>query len=71
MCQMIIASRRIAATRAIFDPRDRDRVFAAMAKNFRPGVDVAAERFPADPYDPLPPTGELTDRMAIDATRKL
>ncbi|NLF07984.1 MAG: UbiD family decarboxylase [Pirellulaceae bacterium] len=52
------------------DPRDRDQVLAAIAKNFRPELDVITERFPADPYDPIPPTGELAERIAIDATRK-
>ena len=52
------------------EPRDRDQVLAAIAKNFRPEMDLITERFPADPYDPMPPTGELTERIAIDATRK-
>ncbi|MBN1395723.1 MAG: UbiD family decarboxylase [Pirellulales bacterium] len=53
------------------DVRDRDQVFAAVTRNFRPELDVATERFPPDPYDPMPPTGELSERMALDATRKL
>lgn len=52
------------------DVHDRDQVLTAIAKNFRPELDVITERFPADPYDPMPPVGELTERMAIDATRK-
>lgn len=52
------------------DPRDRDQVLAAIAKNFRPEQDIITERFPADPYDPMPSSGELTERMAFDAMRK-
>ncbi|MBU4272124.1 MAG: UbiD family decarboxylase [Planctomycetes bacterium] len=53
------------------DVRDRDQVLAAIVANFRPGQDVVTERGPADPFDPATPTGSLSERMAIDATRKL
>ncbi len=56
---------------AEIDVRDRDQVLAAITANFRPESDVVVQRGPADPYDPTFPTGELSERMAIDATRKL
>ncbi len=52
------------------DVRDRDQVLAAIVANFRPGQDVVTEQGPADPFDPTLPTGELSERMALDATRK-
>ncbi len=52
------------------DVRDRDQVLAAIVANFRPGQDVVTEQGPADPFDPTSPIGELSERMALDATRK-
>jgi 4-hydroxy-3-polyprenylbenzoate decarboxylase len=52
------------------DVHDQQAVLAAVAANLRPGRDVLIQRGPADPYDPAMPTGELGEKMAIDATRK-
>jgi 4-hydroxy-3-polyprenylbenzoate decarboxylase len=50
---------------------DHQQVLAAVASNVRPGRDVFIEDGPADPFDPATPAGALSQRMGIDATRKL
>ncbi len=53
------------------DVHDQQQVLAAVAANVRPGRDVIIEQGPPDPFDPAAPAGELGQKMAIDATRKL
>ena len=50
---------------------DQQQVLAAVAANMRPGRDVLNEQGPPDPFDPAAPAGALSEKMAIDATRKL
>ncbi len=53
------------------DVRDADRVWAAIARQTHPLRDVWLQAAPPDPLDATLTPGELGQRMAIDATRKL
>jgi 4-hydroxy-3-polyprenylbenzoate decarboxylase len=53
------------------DVRNHDAVLAAVTANANPTKDVLHDQGPADPFDPAATRGELGQRMAIDATRKL
>lgn len=53
------------------DVHDRDAVLAAATTNVRPDRNVVSEQGPADPFDPAASVGTLSQKMAIDATRKL
>jgi 4-hydroxy-3-polyprenylbenzoate decarboxylase len=53
------------------DVSDYQRVLAAVTLNMRPDRDILTVQGPADPFDPAATNGGLSQRMAIDATRKL
>ncbi len=53
------------------DVRDHQAVLAAVSANMNPARDVLIDQGPPDPFDPAARVGELGQRMAIDATRKL
>ena len=53
------------------DVHDQASVWSAVARHVDPGRDVFLEAGPPDPWDPAAGTGELVERMAIDATEKL
>jgi 4-hydroxy-3-polyprenylbenzoate decarboxylase len=53
------------------DVRNRDAVLSAMTSNMNPARDIMIDQGPPDPFDPATRPGELGQRMAIDATRKL
>jgi 4-hydroxy-3-polyprenylbenzoate decarboxylase len=53
------------------DVRDQQAVLSAVASNMNPARDVLFDQGPPDPYDPAATVGQLGQRMAIDATRKI
>ncbi len=53
------------------DVRDHQAVLAAVSANMNPARDVLIDQGPTDPFDPAARIGELGQKMAIDATRKL
>lgn len=67
---MMFAKTLVVVDRDV-DVHDHQAVLAAVASNMNPSRDLLLDQGPADPYDPAAIPGQLAQRLAIDATRKL